>query len=441
MKWLKVVITSSLFFILMPLVFGEINIAIPEKEVYNLGEKIGASVSIIEDQDYEGFLKAIINCKDYGLQYYTTPLSIEANFRTQIQIPELPSFASMKGNCNIRAEFEGINGAKISKADSNSFFVTDELNISTSKIINVLPTENVILEGVVKKINSDDLEAGNVKISFRNKEFDTNVEFGNFNYSLALDPDTDIGNYPILIVVEDKHKNYGDAIVQLNVLPIPTRIENRLESKSINPGNQLNARIILYDHKDRVMSGIINVNLLDPDGKKLISKQVESLDWINYEFNRNDLPGTYSIISTMEGLRQETQFEVQTMKKISMRYGDEIVIIENTGNVDYDDETTIILESGDKKYLINKRINLKPGETTRIDLSKEVPAGTYDIVLPQTEAMAENETFATNIIEDATISDNRPVYKKVGSIVGAVTGAVVKTGGYIASFIIAKTLS
>ncbi len=113
-----------------------------------------------------------------------------------------------------------------------------------------------------------------------------------------------------------------------------------------------------------------------------------------------------------------------------MEYSDEVVIVENIGNVEYDDETTIVLESDGKNYLINKKIKLDPGEIMNIDLSKEVPEGTYDVVLPDTE---ENESKLENIIEDVSISDNRPAYKKVGSGMGAISGAVVGASDYIAS--------
>ena len=46
-------------------------------------------------------------------------------------------------------------------------------------------------------------------------------------------------------------------------------------------------------------------------------------------------------------------------------------------NVDYEDEITILLEDGEDKYLLNEKISLKPGESVSIDLSKEVPQGTY----------------------------------------------------------------
>ena len=432
MKWLKAAVLASFFLILMPFAFAIISVEVPEKEIYNLGENIVASVSIIESKDYNGFLRVTLGCEGYNLPYYTTLLSLEANFRTQITAP-LPLFESMKGTCSIIADFEDTSGDRISRGKSKTFAVSDELNVSMNNAISALPNENIELEGTARKLNGESLQAGDAKISFRNKEYTTKVEFGNFRYTLALDTDLDIGNYPILVKIEDKNKNYGDAIVQLNVLPIATRIENRLESETVKPGNALKARIILYDHKDRAMNGTINVDLLDTEGKRILDKEVESLSYINYEFGRKALPGTYTIVSKMDDLSEETKFEVEALKEITMKYDDQAVIIENTGNVYYDDETTIVLESGDKKYLINKKIELEPGETLSIELSKEVPSGTYDVVLPQAQAIEENETAKTNVIEDVEISDERSVYKKAASGLGTVTGAVVGAGGYIAS--------
>ena len=121
------------------------------------------------------------------------------------------------------------------------------------------------------------------------------------------------------------------------------------------------------------------------------------------------------------------------------------VHVENVGNIDYNDETTIILENNDGKYLINRQIELKLGEKITIDLSKEVPQGTYDVILPE-EAVATGEAKKSdenksaqetveqqNVIKDVAIDDNRPMLKKTANVVSAITGAVVSTAGYIAS--------
>lgn len=451
MEWLKGLFLSSFIIFFIPFISAEIDIILPEKEIYNLGDILSASASIVEDTDYQGFLKTIILCEKYNLQYFTTPLNIESNFRTQIKIPDLPIFASMQGVCNLRAEYEDTTGDKISSVDSNPFVISDELNISTEEIIETLPNETITIEGSVKKLNGENLQTGNLIVSFKNKDYESKVEFGKFTLKLPLNSDLEIGRHPALIKVEDKFNNYADILIHINILPIATRIENMLDSSSINPKDGLSAKIILYDHNNNAMSGSINVDLIGPDGNKILTKLVKSSGTIKYQFNNNELPGTYTIKSSFENINEISEFEILEYRQISMRYEDEVVYVENIGNVHYEDETTIVLEGDEKKYLINKKIDLKPGETVSFDLSKEVPSGNYDIILQEPEEfITESERAITdaeelspedeisfaeegNIIEDVSIIDRRPFYKKFFSVVGLVTGAAVKTGGYVAS--------
>ena len=117
-----------------------------------------------------------------------------------------------------------------------------------------------------------------------------------------------------------------------------------------------------------------------------------------------------------------------------------IVYIKNIGNVDYDEEVTIILENDGKKYAINKKISLKPKEQIVIDLSKEVPEGNYEITLPALDgsdingnAIEESLNTSQNVFSDVPIEDNRNALKKTADGVSAITGAVVGAAGYIAS--------
>ena len=69
MKNLKrFLILQFLSLFIIPTAFGEITINIQGKGVYNLGEKVLPSVSIKEDQDYDGFFNLHIFCDNYDLQ-------------------------------------------------------------------------------------------------------------------------------------------------------------------------------------------------------------------------------------------------------------------------------------------------------------------------------------------------------------------------------------
>ena len=135
MKIKRIVILQFLLVFVIPFAIAEISITLPEKGTYNLGEKIIPTISIKEDQDYNGFFKVSIICDDFDLQYYTVPLSVEADVRTQVNVAELTLFEPMKGTCRIKAGFDATNGDKIDVTTSDEFEVTSKLKINVDEIL------------------------------------------------------------------------------------------------------------------------------------------------------------------------------------------------------------------------------------------------------------------------------------------------------------------
>lgn len=446
MKYLKrYIILLFLILFVIPLAYAEINIDLPEKDLYNLGEKVAPMVSIKEDRDYDGFFNLHIFCDNYDLQYYAIPLNLEANFRTQLTVPELPLSKSMTTKCRLKANFEATDEERIDSAWSKYFFVTGDLNITVEGDLEAKPGEDVVILGQVKKYSNEFLSNGEAKITFKDKEEKVDIIAGKFEHTIHLEDDVEAGKIPILIVVTDKYGNYGDKILKLNALPIPTRIENRFNDGVLMPLDIFEARVILYDHNNRVINGsIINVRILDPDERLVAEGDIYSLDYFEFETEKTQAPGNYFLLSTFENIKEQSSFSIEVVRRIIMKQEDNFVHVENVGNVEYKDEVTIILESDDKTYLINKKINLEVGEKITIDLSEEVPQGVYDIILPEEtveEPVAEdtNESESQeviglkNVIEDVPIDDNRNVVKKTADGMSSITGAVVGAAGYVAS--------
>ena len=179
MKNLKRILVLQFFILfVIPITFAQIDIALPEKDIYNLGDKVIPTVSIKFDQDYDGFFNLHIFCEDYDLQYYTTPLNLEANFRTQLTVPDLPLSKSMIGKCRLKSNFEVSDGERIDGVWSEYFFVTDKLNVTLDKSLEAKPGEDILILGDVRKYSNEFLSKGTAKISFRNKENDVDVISG-----------------------------------------------------------------------------------------------------------------------------------------------------------------------------------------------------------------------------------------------------------------------
>src|SRR3989344_2193613 len=96
----KIGVLFLMILLILPFAFADINIK-SDQHIYNLGNKIRPSASVLYDKNFEGFFKLTIVCGNYKLQYFLTPISLEANFRTAVNVPELAATDSMLGNCTI----------------------------------------------------------------------------------------------------------------------------------------------------------------------------------------------------------------------------------------------------------------------------------------------------------------------------------------------------
>ena len=447
MNFLKGLILLQIpFLLLIPLVSAEIQITLPENNLYNLGDGVLPEISIKEGESHYGFFKVHIFCDNYELQYYTIPLSVEAGFRAQIAVPELQLANSMKGECILRADYDATDGIRIGSSSSEHFFVEDKLDISIKQDLEVNPGESMDIFVEVRKYNNGFLPKGEATVTFNNREEKTAVGFGVLKHTISVDRNTEAGNIPIYISVKDQFGNYADKSFDINVLAIPTRIENLFDSNLLVPNDKGRVKITLYDHTGKVINGsVINAKVLDPEKNIIAEKKVENQAYFEFQLNPGQAPGEYFLLSAFESIKEQSSFTVESVEKIVMSQENGIVTVKNLGNVQYNDEVTIVAESEDNKYLINKKIKLEPGEIITIDLSKEVPQGTYDITLPEEEAEAAGqetaasneseaaEKAAENVFQDVPIEDNRNVLKKTADGMSAVTGAVVGAAGYIAS--------
>ena len=341
MKYLKGFFALALLLILSPIAFGEIQTTLPEKSIYNLGEKITPSISIKEDQSYEGFFKLYISCGNYSLQYYTTPLNFETGPRTQVAVPDLTLSKSMVGECNLKSSFESIDGNIIDSSQSGNFLVADGLDITISGNLEAKPGEKVRLLGEAQKHSNESIFGGEAEITFKDNKNEANISAGKFQYAIDLSRDTETGDFPVLISVTDKYGNYGTKTLSLKILPIPTRIENNLDNTVLMPGDTLRVGVTLYDHLSRTMNGThIDVKAFGPDDRLIAEKDVQTLDYFELKTEKNQIPGTYFLLSRFqdarfEDVKEQSSFTIETVKKIAMTQEGNSVYVENVGNVKY----------------------------------------------------------------------------------------------------------
>lgn len=436
MKIKSIVLFLLTIVILTCPVLAEISISMNGKTNYNLGEKVNPSISVKEDEIYSGFFNAKIKCDDYSVQYYAIPIDIEKDIRTTVGVPPLSLRTEMKGNCAIEASLYDSGNDFTEAKESENFFVSNELRVDINGNFDVKPGEEIDITGEVRKISGELAKNTPLELMFKNENIELNSR-GKFEHTIKIDEKENTGKLSLIVVAKDEYGNYGDKLIKINVLPIPTNIENRIEKETINPGEELNFKVALYDHNNYIIEDYeIETTIVDLENKAIISKKTKSTEDIIFETKKDLAPGEYKIISKFQNITKEDSFFISELKEIYLSYENGIVQVTNTGNVDYKNEVILNLKGKEKDYEISQKLKLLPGETKSIDLSKKVPKGNYDIYFPEDSAQ-ENK-----VVLNAGIDDNRNILKKVLGGLNTVTGAVVGTAEYalskpkIASFIL-----
>src|SRR3989338_1641490 len=444
-----------IFALIVPIVFADITIK-SEQNVYNIGSKIRASASILQANSFEGLFKLTLSCENYNLQYFLTPISLEANFRSAVNVPELVATASMLGNCIIAGDLLTNDNIVIEEKNSNNFAVTDQLTVLpvNSRIIS-LPGDIIQVTGVVNGAFGSNVLKASTKIVLDNNSYVIDAIDGKFNLTLQIPKNVKSGRHTIEISASDSKNNIGSAEVELDVTAVPTYVKLGLSSSQILPGSKIGITSSLYDQADELINASIDLELTSPNKDKVFKKIAQSNEKIDYEFSQYAEPGIYVLVSAYRNLLAQSSINITTVREVKIKYENETVLIENIGNIPFEDELTFFLESKLKKYSITKKINIEPGKWLSIDLSKEVPLGIYDIKIPIKEGIEPVKEKLGEIVKnasesiqeslsnllpkkenvlasDVTIHDNRPGYKKIAGSLSSIRGTLVGADGLLA---------
>src|SRR3989344_1625431 len=250
-----------LFFALIPSIFADISIQ-TNQPVYNLGNKIQASASVIYSSDFEGLFKLTISCPEQRLQYFTTPISLEGNSRTALQVPELTSSSSMLGNCNIIGELATNNNLPLAQGNSNPFEVTYNLIVlPVNEKITSLPGHEIRITGIVNEANGNNVLKASVKVELDGNTHPAEATDGKFNLAIALPNSIKSGKHEIEITVSDSKNNMGKATVELHVTAVPSYIKTELSDDSIDPGTRIGIISSLYDQADELINTTLELEL------------------------------------------------------------------------------------------------------------------------------------------------------------------------------------
>ena len=446
----KGILSFLIIFLILPVVFADITIK-TDQNIYNLGNKIKASASVLQSNNFEGLFKLTISCENYKLQYFLTPISLEANFRTAVNVPELAATASMLGDCTITGNLATNDNLIIEEKNSNNFGVTNQLTILPVKSkITALPSDKIQITGVVNEAFGNNVLKAETKITLDSNSYIIDAIDGKFNLNLELTKNIKSGKHTIEIDASDSKNNFGSSSIELEITAIPSYIKTELSAIQLLPGSKIEIISSLYDQADDLINTSLDLELISPNGNKVFRKVVQSNEKLEYEFSQYAEPGLYTLVSSYKNLLTQSSINITTIREVKIKYENETVFIENIGNIPFEDELTFILESELKKYPIIKKITIEPSKVMSIDLSKEIPLGIYNVKIPIKEGLETIKEKVQNIAGTAqeslssllqqesvlaanvTIHDNRPFYKKITGSLSSIKVSLVGADGLLA---------
>ena len=432
-----------IFLLVVPITFADITIQ-TDHDIYNLGNKLKASASVLQDKEFEGLFKMTILCGAYSLQYFTTPVSLETNSRTALDVPDLTLTPQMLGNCSLTGNLATNENLMVEQKQSNNFEVTNQLNVlPINNIITALPGESIQVVGVVNEAYGNNVLKASTKIVLDEIAYPMEAIDGKFSLSIPLPKNVKSGKHTIEISASDSKNNLGHSSLGLEVTAVPSYIKTELSQYQILPGTRINITTSVYDQADELINASLDLELESPNKNNVFTKIVGSNEKIDYEFSQYAEPGIYVTTSSYKRLIAQSFINVSAVRQVKLKYDNEDVSIENVGNVPFVDQLSFFLQNELKKYEITKKISVEPGKLISIDLSKEVPSGVYNILLPLKEGLVPikktiNETFSHLVsgngdvlAEEVPIHDNRPIYKKIATGLDSISANLVGADGLL----------
>jgi len=376
-----------MFLVSLSFVSANIKILNSLQDTYNLNEKISLQTSISYKEEISGYVKVNIDCDNYDLDYFVTPF----NFKTtdqNLNIPELILTSNMLGKCSINIILTDLDNNLLDQALVKLIDVTDKLNLNILLEKKELdPGKNLIVKGTVKNIRNLDIINPVLTISFDENTYEYVLDKSDFRKEIPLDAKIKSGKHIINILVKDSYNNKAETALEFNIIPKPSYLKNLINKLEFLPGETVEISSLLYDQANEKIENDATIKLYNPKNRYI----TQGYGKVIYVLPKDALPGTWIIKTSESGFDIEARFLVKEVKQAAINLYDGILEITNTGNVNYIDEIKVSLNG----YEFTRRIDLSPGESEKIDLSKKVPSGNYDIVIRNS---LEEKTFPNAFI-------------------------------------------
>ncbi len=388
-----------------------------DKPFYNFGDSIVASYVVSTDADFSGLARLSLVCSNSSMDFYALPTSLFAGESQSVTVPGLSVVPEMDGRCYLEANSSSFDKTMAYSSVSSVFNVTGNLPVSVSSGKSLfLPGEELIVSGSVLKSYAS---KASVVLSFLGDAYSSPVVNNSFSYRLMLPLGIKSGRHSLGFSVNDSHGNSGLSSLELEVEAVPTTLVVVLSNRTAFPGDVVKASVGLSDQGGDAMSRQASVSLLDSTGSVILQGYDATPAVFRLELPSYLPPGTYAVEASSSGLAASSMFFVETVEGVSLGFDERMLTVVNSGNVDYNRELIVNLSGSKKQLVLSHDVELKPGESTVIDLYKEVPEDDYNISFPEVSGSPSFESH---------LQDERSSVRKASDFMG-ITGRVVQQTG------------
>ncbi len=286
------------------------------------------------------------------------------------------------------------------------------LNVKSDNLI-YTPGDTIILNGYITNLQR---QLKNLDVDFdfegktQSKELETSADTFTVNYIVPNNIKS--GNHVVVISANDPEGNYGTTNVSFKVREVPTKLGINLDKTGYNPEEKVGFIVSLLDQAGDPIIGNINVDLLNVDGDVMNSKIVKIGERQELLLPMSAKVGSWMLKADGLGLQAQSSFNVNSYKKINATVKDSDLIINNVGNVPYEDLLQIVANNLSK----SQKLKLDVGDSDKIELDDLFPSGSYKIELPSLKK------YFNNIV----IPDKKSIFGGLGDFTGNVVANIGK---------------
>ncbi len=279
----------------------------------------------------------------------------------------------------------------------------------------LLPGDSITISGTAERLGGEGVN-GDLRLVVDDiTEFNSTFNNGIFTYRLRTLNNIRSNDHKIKVYVKDDDGNSYMMEKSFNIIPVPTSLDLIIERQNFLPSNAVSINSILYDQADDSLVREVKITITNSKNEVELEQNTYTNSVLTYNLPQFALPGSWRINGVSEGLIRELQFRVEEVKQLDAYLDEQVLVIKNIGNVDYND--LIRIEAiGEKSKLIERRTNLEPDESISISLYEDLEDGSYRVNVI-------DETF------DVNVKDPRTATGKVSDFLEGITGSVIAASG------------